>query len=122
MEHRPVPKPSHKRSKPTAKQRGAITPEVYEAAYTRSEGRCERCGWQGYGIGEFRISGVKWCLQAAHLLQRRNIEVSTTVNDIAMLCGPSVNSGTCHHWVDSTKAGRQWALDFRDELYRRSEK
>ncbi|WP_272945712.1 hypothetical protein [Paenibacillus graminis] len=41
------------------------------------------------------------------------------VNDVAMLCGPSVNSGTCHHYVDYTKEGKQWGYDFRERLYGR---
>lgn len=103
----PVPKPKHKRNKPTAKQRGAISKEVYSAALERSGGRCEQCG---------STEG----LQCAHLLRRWQIEGETTVNDVAMLCGPSVNSGTCHHYVDYTAGGKQWALNKRTEFYSRS--
>ncbi|MEK3770084.1 hypothetical protein MKY14_16150 [Paenibacillus sp. FSL R5-0887] len=100
----PAKKPKHKRNKPTAKQRGAISNEVYNAAMERSGGRCERCG---------RIEG----LQCAHLIRRWQIDGKTTVKDVAMLCGPSVNTGTCHNWIDYTKDGKQWAVDFRDQLY-----
>lgn len=100
----PVKKPKHKRNKPTAKERGAISNEVYNAAMERSGGRCERCG---------SIKG----LQCAHLIRRWQIDGKTTVKDVAMLCGPSVNTGTCHNWIDYTKDGKQWAVDFRDRLY-----
>ena len=36
-----------------------------------------------------------------------------------MLCGPAVNTGTCHNAIDYTAAGRKWAEDFRLELYLR---
>ncbi|OMF54707.1 hypothetical protein BK138_16260 [Paenibacillus rhizosphaerae] len=108
----PAPKPISRRLKPTTKQRGRITPEVYQGAMERSGGYCERCGKPGrqeYGT-----------LQCAHLIRRRKIEVSTTVNDVAMLCGPSVNTGTCHNWIDYTREGREWAEQFREELYEKA--
>lgn len=104
----PRPKPSYRRRKPTSKMRGRITPEVYQAAMERSGGRCERCGKYGQ-------------LQAAHLIRRWKIEGSTTANDIAMLCGPSVNTGTCHNWIDYTAKGREWAEKYRNKLYAKSE-
>lgn len=107
-EFRPVPKPTTRRFKPTTKQRGRISPEVYQMAYERSNGCCERCGKVGsheYGT-----------LQCAHLVRRWKLD-ETTENDVAMLCGPSVNSGTCHHWVDYTREGRQWAEQLRQKFY-----
>lgn len=103
----PAPKPRSRRLKPTTKMRGRITPEVYNAALERSQGLCERCGKSGY-------------LEAAHLIRRWKIEGSTTANDIAMLCGPVVNTGTCHNWVDYTKPGREWAEKYRQELYEKA--
>lgn len=100
----PVSKPSYRRRKPTSKMRGRITPEVYQAALERSGGRCERCGKAEQ-------------LQAAHLIRRWKIEGSTTANDIAMLCGPSVNTGTCHNWIDYTAEGKEWAVNYRNQLY-----
>lgn len=100
----PYPKPKHKRGKRTAKERGAISSEVYDKALERSGGCCERCGRGGY-------------LQCAHLLRRWKIEEETTVNDVAMLCGPSTNTGTCHNWIDYTRAGKEWAEEFREQLY-----
>lgn len=105
---RAVPKPKHSRNKPTAKMRGRITPAVYYAAYERSGGCCERCG--KYGNPDYGT------LQCAHLVRRWKLD-QTTVNDVAMLCGPSVNTGTCHNWVDCTREGRVWAEDFRQRLY-----
>lgn len=107
-EHNPVPKPKHKRQKKTAKQRGAISSTVYKLAHDRSGGVCERCGRGGY-------------LECAHLIRRWKIETETTVHDVAMLCGPAVNTGTCHNWIDYTQEGREWALAFRDRLYREDE-
>lgn len=104
----PVSKPSHKRTKKTAKQRGAISTEVYNAAYERSGGVCERCGKGGY-------------LECAHLIRRWKIETETTVNDVAMLCAPAVNTGTCHNHIDYTREGKEWALAFRDKLYKESD-
>jgi hypothetical protein len=103
FEFRPVPKPNYRRRKPTTKMRGRISPAVYQAAWERSGGVCERCG---------RSEG----LQCAHLVRRWKLP-ETTANDVAMLCGPSVDSGTCHNWVDYTREGREWAEEYRNHLY-----
>ncbi|WP_375104092.1 hypothetical protein ACDZ28_04185 [Paenibacillus sp. RS8] len=105
----PVPKPKHKRNRPTAKQRGAISKDVYAAALERSGGRCERCGLMRE-------------LQCAHLVRRWRIEEKTSVNDVAMLCGPSVNTGTCHNIVDYSAEGRKWAEQKRREQHEGTEK
>jgi hypothetical protein len=81
---------------------------VYAAALERSGGCCERCG---------SSEG----LQCAHLARRWQIENETTVNDVAMLCGPSVNTGTCHHYVDYSAAGKEWAAQRRREQHERTE-
>lgn len=110
--YNPAPKPTSRRRKPTTKMRGRIKPEVYQGAMERSGGHCERCG--KYGNPEYQT------LQCAHLVRRWRIEVETTVNDVAMLCGPSVNTGTCHNWIDYTAEGKAWAEEYRHELYERS--
>ncbi|MCM3131852.1 hypothetical protein M3629_03600 [Paenibacillus polysaccharolyticus] len=93
------------RIKPTAKQRGKISKEVYNAALERSGGYCEKCG-------------LKKHLECAHLIRRWKVEVSTTVNDVAMLCGPSTNTGTCHNIIDYTRKGKEWAEEYREKLYK----
>lgn len=113
FEFLPCHKVKHRRNKPTAKKRGQIKPEVYNAAMERSGGCCERCG--RYGNPEYQT------LQCAHLVRRWRIEVETTINDVAMLCGPSVNTGTCHNWIDYTKEGKDWAEEYREQLYKKDE-
>lgn len=114
---RQTPKPNFKRSKPTAKQRGHIPDKVRREVAERSQGRCEWCGWVN---GSYDATGRKWGLQCSHLVRRWKLD-ETTVNDVAFLCGPSVNSGTCHNKVDYTKAGRIWALEFQNKLSQVSE-
>lgn len=99
---------NHNRGSKTAKERGRITPEVYEKVLIRSSGCCELCGrgrsdiWDG------------WDLQAAHIIRRWNIgQEGTTETEVMMLCGPSTQSGTCHWWVDSRKEGKQVAQEWR---------
>lgn len=110
---RAVPKPTYKRRKKTAKQRGAISVQADREAKERAQGRCERCGWVE---GSYDPSGRRWGLERAHLERRWKLE-ETTGKDIAMLCGPSVNSGTCHHWVDYTSDGKAWAREYRKKLW-----
>lgn len=109
----PVPKPKHQRGKKTAKQRGEISDRVRAAAKERAGGRCEACGWYE---GSYDPSGRKWGLQCAHLIRRWDVDGETTETEVAMLCGPSVNSGTCHHLADYTAAGKEWGFRYRDYL------
>lgn len=85
--YNPVPKPQYKRYKPTAKQRGAITPKVRQELYDRSGGLCERCGGRA--------------AHAAHITRRWKLQ-QTTANDLLHLCIK------CHTWADNTSAGRKW--------------
>lgn len=87
----------NKRQTLTAKQRGAISKEVYAEAEERADGCCECCK-----------RGAP--LQAAHLMRRWKIP-RTTAKDIGMLCVD------CHIWADNTKDGRQWLEDYRQKLY-----
>lgn len=105
---------NHKRIKPKSKQRGSITTKVAALVDARADGRCEWCGWQA---GNFDPTGRKWGLQRAHLTRRWNIEGRTTECDVAALCGPSVNTGTCHWKVDFTAEGREWAKSYSERLY-----
>lgn len=88
FQYRPVPKPNHKRLKPTAKQRGHVSTKVRKQLYERSGGFCERCG---------RYGG----LQAAHITRRWKLD-KTTVDDLLHLCVE------CHIWADNTAEGREW--------------
>lgn len=111
----PQPKKvTHNRNKPRLRDRGRVHLEVYDAAYARSGGRCERCKWAD---GTFDPTGTRWKLEAAHAVRRRHLD-ETTPEDIIMLCGLQVNSGTCHNWVDMTREGRMWAEQFRNQLLR----
>jgi hypothetical protein len=108
----PAPKPKHGRGSKKAKQRGEVSPEVYAKAYERSGGRCEKCKWED---GIFDKTGLRWRIEAAHLVRRWQLD-ETTENDVAMLCSPQQNKGTCHWWVDHTREGREWAENFRNVL------
>jgi hypothetical protein len=108
---RQSPKPSFKRNKPTAKQRGSISPSVRLKAKVRANSHCEMCG---------RHERQVWGLQCAHLVRRWKL-TETTEHDVAMLCGPSVNTGTCHNKIDYTAEGRKWALDYHMKLLQVSE-
>ena len=104
----PVPKPRHKRIRKTAKQRGQVTKDVYAAAWKRAGGRCERCGRSAYQV---------WTLEAAHVERRwRYGQEGVTAADIIILCGPSTDSRTCHHWADYTREGREWLIQKREEI------
>jgi hypothetical protein len=105
------------RQKKTAKQRGDIPDKARSKAAERSNGRCEWCGWVN---GSYDATGRKWGLQCSHLVRRWKVE-ETTDNEIAFLCGPSVNTGTCHNKVDYTTEGRKWALQYHMKLLQVSE-
>lgn len=111
--YNPVPKPSYKRVKPTAKQRGAIPAKASQEAAERAQGACEWCKWVN---GSYEPTGRKWGLQRAHLIRRWKLD-ETTGKDIAMLCGPSTNTGTCHWKVDHTREGREWANKYHKQLH-----
>lgn len=89
-----VPKPQHKRNKPTAKQRGAISASVRLQLHERSRGVCERCY-------------IARATEAAHSIRRWRIETRTTVNDLVHLCHE------CHYYCDNDIAGRLFLEQFR---------
>ncbi|MFD1990062.1 hypothetical protein ACFSGI_08830 [Paenibacillus nicotianae] len=94
---RPVPKPKHKRLKPTARERGAVSKEVYATIMEREHECCGRC-YSGHN------------LQAAHLERRWKLQL-TTYKDVCILCHD------CHYWADNTAEGREWLKAKRDALY-----
>lgn len=103
----PVPKPKHKNHRKTARQRGSISKAVYAQAWERSGGHCERCGRNEYEA---------WTLEAAHVERRwKASQDGIGPEDILILCGPSTDSSTCHHWADYTASGRAWLLKKRAE-------
>lgn len=88
-----VPKPLHKRNRPTARQRGMITTKVRKQLRERSGGICEFCN-------------NALAVHAAHLVRRWLIEETTTVKHLAHLCLD------CHRHADTTKEGRAFLEEF----------
>lgn len=104
-EWNPVPKPSFKRQKRTRKQNGAITQKVREEVLRRSGCVCERCG-----------TVLAYAFEMAHLIKRSQGGSGREPWNIVLLCGPSTDSGTCHHFADYTAQGRAWRMKKRAEL------
>ncbi|GAA5418056.1 hypothetical protein Pryu01_03138 [Paraliobacillus ryukyuensis] len=100
-----VPKPNHKRSKPKRGNTSKITNKVRDEVLQRSEGKCERCG---------RTSA--YAFEMAHLVQASQGGSGDDPANVALLCGPSVNTGTCHNFADYTAKGREWRMNKRKEL------
>ena len=96
-----VPKPNHKRNKPTAKQRGDISSTVRNKLHERSRGVCERCKKE-HATG------------AAHTLRRMDIKVKTTLEDLCHACH------ACHEYMDSTLGGKVFKQTFKERAYRRA--
>lgn len=99
----PVPKPNFKRRSP--KNQSKITQEVRKEVLRRSEGKCERCG-----------RSTAYAFEMAHLMQASQGGKGNDPANIALLCGPSVNTGTCHNFADYTAKGREWRMLKRKEL------
>jgi 5-methylcytosine-specific restriction endonuclease McrA len=108
MDFNPVPKPNHPRRKRKRGQITKITSKVRHEVLRRSNGSCERCG-----------RSKAYCFEMAHLIQASQGGSGSDPWNVALLCGPSVNSGTCHNWVDYTKEGRQWAVRYQERLIKR---
>lgn len=94
-----VPKPQHKRNKPTAKQRGSISPSTRLQLRERSKGICERCC-------------SARATEAAHTLRRWKVRGKTTLQDVCHLCTP------CHNWADESREGRLFLKQFRMARYK----
>jgi len=99
------PKPNFPRRKPKRGQLTKITKEVREEVLRRSEGKCERCG-----------RSRAYAFEMAHLVQASHGGRGDDPANIVLLCGPSVNAGTCHNYADYTSDGRAWRLGKREEL------
>lgn len=103
-----IPKinPNHKRRVPKRGTRTRITQKARSEVYKRVGYRhCERCG-----------RSQAYAFEVAHLQQASQLGSGNDPANLVLLCGPSVNSGTCHWWIDSTKEGRAWAMEKRKEL------
>lgn len=105
----PIPKPKHKRGKKKMSELGKVTPEVYDEIVERSGGVCECCGRLLDGDRRSRM-------EAAHLIRRSQGGRGDQPWQVGFLCGPAVNTGTCHNWVDYTSEGREWAKEYSFEL------
>lgn len=108
-----APKPRHKRGKTKMSERGKITREVHDEITERCGGVCELCGRRP-------VPGTKIDrLEAAHLVRRSQGGRGDQPWGVAMLCGPSVNTGSCHNRVDYTAAGRQEGYALMERLMER---
>lgn len=100
-----VPKPKHKRLKPKRGNASRITQNVRNEVLRRSEGKCERCG-----------RTRSYAFEMAHLVQASHLGRGDDPANVVLLCGPSVNTGTCHNFADYTSDGREWRTQKRKEL------
>lgn len=101
-----VPKPNHKRRKPKRGSVTRITPKARQEVYERvGYRRCECCG----------VSNA-YAFEVSHLEQASQGGRGDDPANLLLVCGPSVNTNTCHWWIDSTKEGRKWAMKKRKEL------
>lgn len=105
FEFSPTPKPKHKRRKPKRGHLTRITSTVRKEVLERSGGFCERCGRNRTTI-----------MEMAHLVQASQLGRGDEPWNIVLLCGPSVNTGTCHNFADYTAEGREWRMAKRKEL------
>lgn len=106
-----IPKPNHKRIKPKRSQITRITKKARKEVYERAEGKCEHCG-----------RTTAYAFEVSHLKQASQGGRGDDPANLALLCGPSVNKGTCHWWADSTKEGREWRMAKRKELMKHYER
>ncbi|API92681.1 MULTISPECIES: hypothetical protein [unclassified Virgibacillus] len=104
-----VPKinPNHKRIKPKVGNKTKITTKAREEVYRRAGRKCEICGRTN-----------PWCFEVAHLVSAGQVGSGADPANLLLVCGPSVNSGTCHHFLDSTKEGREYKMKKHEELKR----
>ncbi|ASS76865.1 hypothetical protein CIG75_19220 [Tumebacillus algifaecis] len=81
-----------------------------EEVRRRAAGQCERCGRN-------KPNDFAYKLELAHLQGRGQIGRGDQPWNVAALCGPQVNTGTCHNWLDhNRKSTRAWTNAKIDEL------
>src|SRR5699024_5509520 len=102
MTFNPVPKPTKRKRKPNV---STITNKARQEVYRRADGKCECCGMTN-----------PYCFEVAHLIKASQGGRGDDPANLALLCGPSVQSGTCHNFADYTSYGREWRMKKRDEL------
>ncbi|MDH2334255.1 hypothetical protein [Paenibacillus polymyxa] len=110
----PYSKKQQTSSKRVKKKRGnhtAITSAVREEVDRRASEHtgyvvCERCG----------VSRPALWFEKAHLVNASQYGSGSEPWNIANLCGPRSESGTCHQFADDTAAGRAWKMSKRNEL------
>ena len=107
MTFNPVPKPTKRKRKPN---KSTITNNARQEVYRRAGGKCEWCGTTN-----------PYCFEVAHLIQASQGGRGDEPFNLALLCGPSVNTGTCHNRADYTSKGREWRLNKRKELIKHYE-
>lgn len=98
----PTPKPTRK---PKSNNHSKITQKARAEVYERADGKCERCGMTN-----------PYCFEVAHLVQASQLGRGDDPSNLALLCGPSTNSNTCHNFADYTFEGREWRMKKRAEL------
>lgn len=105
-EVRAIPKPNHKRSKPTRKERGKFSSETIQAIYIRDNGRCVKCG------ASHDLEGIP------HHITYRSQGGKGEKRNGCIICR------SCHRWVhdgqpgpngELSKEGRYWFEMWRDE-------
>lgn len=99
------PKPNHKRRIPKRGNVSKITNKARQEVIKRSEGKCERCG-----------RSRSYAFEVSHLVQASQGGRGDDPANLVLLCGPSVNTGTCHNFADYTAKGREWRMQKRKEL------
>ncbi|MEC0234041.1 hypothetical protein P4H71_06815 [Paenibacillus kribbensis] len=109
--YNPAPKPAHKRGRKKRGNHTAITSAVREEVDRRASEHtgyvvCERCG----------VSRPALWFEKAHLINASQYGSGSEPWNIANLCGPRSETGTCHQFADDTAVGREWKLHKRDEL------
>lgn len=99
------PKPKHRRLKPKRGSQTKITAKVRQEVLRRSNSCCERCGRHS-----------SWGMEMAHCLSAAKGGKGSEAYNVILLCGPSIQNGTCHFFADHTREGREWRMNKRDEL------
>lgn len=107
----PVAKPSHGRNKTKRGKHTAISDKCSTEVHRRSASRdgvdtCEFCG---------TTKPRNW-FERAHLVNASQYGSGNEPWNIALVCGPKTETGTCHQIIDETALGKMVKLRKRAEL------